>query len=342
MNLNESIRIKGAREHNLKNISLDIPKHKFVVLTGPSGSGKSTLALDTLQRECQRQYMESMGMVTDGISKPKVDSMIGLSPSISVGQHVTNRNPRPNCQHMILPTIDKEEYNEETGFKQFIHCPHCDHRLEKLTRSHFSYNKPEGACETCDGLGKVSEIHLDSVFDQELSLKEGGVKIWTGAYGDYLRDIVKNAAAYYGITLDENSALKELDDVARDLLYYGVEDEKFTTHFPDVKPPKTVAKGKFEGVLTGMWRRYIEKGGNSGEAELFFSNQCPDCKGKRLKKEMREVLVANTSITNVSSFPLEDMQTWLTDLHASLSHEAEEVVSSLTVSVISFCLLRGP
>ena len=359
MNLNESIRIKGAREHNLKNISLDIPKHKFVVLTGPSGSGKSTLALDTLQRECQRQYMESMGMVTDGISKPKVDSMIGLSPSISVGQHVTNRNPRstvgtvtdmytylrliyeklgerpcPNCQHMILPTIDKEEYNEETGFKQFIHCPHCDHRLEKLTRSHFSYNKPEGACETCDGLGKVSEIHLDSVFDQELSLKEGGVKIWTGAYGDYLRDIVKNAAAYYGINLDENSALKELDDVARDLLYYGVEDEKFTTHFPDVKPPKTVAKGKFEGVLTGMWRRYIEKGGNSGEAELFFSNQCPDCKGKRLKKEMREVLVANTSITNVSSFPLEDMQTWLTDLHASLSHEAEEVVETFLLDLI--------
>lgn len=359
MNLNESIRIKGAREHNLKNISLDIPKHKFVVLTGPSGSGKSTLALDTLQRECQRQYMESMGMVTDGISKPKVDSMIGLSPSISVGQHVTNRNPRStvgtvtdmytylrliyeklgerpcqNCQYMILPTIDKEEYNEETGFKQFIHCPHCDHRLEKLTRSHFSYNKPEGACETCDGLGKVSEIHLDSVFDQELSLKEGGVKIWTGAYGDYLRDIVKNAAAYYGITLDENSALKELDDVARDLLYYGVEDEKFTTHFPDVKPPKTVAKGKFEGVLTGMWRRYIEKGGNSGEAELFFSNQCPDCKGKRLKKEMREVLVANTSITNVSSFPLEDMQTWLTDLHASLSREAEEVVETFLLDLI--------
>ncbi|MDO6449913.1 excinuclease ABC subunit UvrA [Oceanobacillus profundus] len=357
--MNESIRIKGAREHNLKNISLDIPKHKFVVLTGPSGSGKSTLALDTLQRECQRQYMESMGMVTDGISKPKVDSMIGLSPSISVGQHVTNRNPRStvgtvtdmytylrliyeklgerpcqNCQYMILPTIDKEEYNEETGFKQFIHCPHCDHRLEKLTRSHFSYNKPEGACETCDGLGKVSEIHLDSVFDQELSLKEGGVKIWTGAYGDYLRDIVKNAAAYYGITLDENSALKELDDVARDLLYYGVEDEKFTTHFPDVKPPKTVAKGKFEGVLTGMWRRYIEKGGNSGEAELFFSNQCPDCKGKRLKKEMREVLVANTSITNVSSFPLEDMQTWLTDLHASLSREAEEVVETFLLDLI--------
>lgn len=156
-----TIDIQGARENNLKNISLSIPKQKLVVLTGPSGSGKSTLAMDTLQRECQRQYMESMGMPTDGVSKPKVDSIIGLSPSISVGQHVTNRNPRstvgtvtdmytylrliyeklgerkcPSCHKMIPPTLNGE-MNEETGYKQFIYCPHCQERLEKLTRSHF-------------------------------------------------------------------------------------------------------------------------------------------------------------------------------------------------------------
>lgn len=92
--MKETIVIKGARENNLKNVSLTIPKYKLVVLTGPSGSGKSTLAMDTLQRECQRQYLDSMGMTSDTISKPKVESIIGLSPSISVGQHVTNRNPR--------------------------------------------------------------------------------------------------------------------------------------------------------------------------------------------------------------------------------------------------------
>jgi len=92
--MKETIFIKGAWENNLKKVSLSIPKYKLVVLTGPSGSGKSTLAMDTLQRECQRQYLDSMGMMANAINKPKVEYIRGLSPSISVGQHVTNRNPR--------------------------------------------------------------------------------------------------------------------------------------------------------------------------------------------------------------------------------------------------------
>lgn len=90
----DSIRIEGARLHNLKNISLSVPKNSLVVLTGLSGSGKSTLAFDTLHREGQRQYLESLGMVTGFVSKPSVDSITGLSPSISVDQHLSNRSPR--------------------------------------------------------------------------------------------------------------------------------------------------------------------------------------------------------------------------------------------------------
>lgn len=88
------INIKGAKENNLKNIDLQIPKNKLIVFTGLSGSGKSTLALETLQRECQRQYMESMGLMMNIGSKPKVDSIEGLSPAISINQHHTNSNPR--------------------------------------------------------------------------------------------------------------------------------------------------------------------------------------------------------------------------------------------------------
>ncbi len=83
-----------CRLHNLKNVDLEIPRNQLVVLTGISGSGKSTLAFDILNKEGQRQHLESLGFVTDGLSKPPVDSITGLSPTISVDQHLTNHNPR--------------------------------------------------------------------------------------------------------------------------------------------------------------------------------------------------------------------------------------------------------
>lgn len=92
--MQDQITIKGARLHNLKNVTLNIPKNKLVVLTGLSGSGKSTLAFDTLHKEAQRQFMESLGLVADALTRPPLDAITGLSPSISVGQHLTNRNPR--------------------------------------------------------------------------------------------------------------------------------------------------------------------------------------------------------------------------------------------------------
>ncbi|KHF40639.1 excinuclease ABC subunit UvrA [Halalkalibacter okhensis] len=352
--MNHFIEINGAREHNLKNLSLKIPKNKLVVLTGPSGSGKSTLALDTLQKECQRQYMESMGMTTDAISKPKVESIIGLSPSISISQHITNRNPRstvgtttdmytylrviyeklgeypcPKCNEFIQPHVDKEEYNDETGFKQFIDCPNCHHRMEKITRSHFSFNKPEGACPTCDGLGNVSELHLESVFNEELSLNENCVSIWKGQFIDYQLSILKAAAKYYDISLDLHLPLKEFTTIQRTLLYYGVESEEFKSSFPNIKAPKTVSQGKFEGVVTGIWRRYKEKGGQSGEASLFFTKCCPDCSGERLNERSRQVLVAGTSITSLTKWSLDDMLIWIQKLERNNSTENLQVVETL-------------
>jgi len=82
--MNSTINVRNARLHNLKNVTLEIPKNKLVVLTGLSGSGKSTLAFDILNKEGQRQYLESLGLVTWGLSKPPVDSISGLSPSISI------------------------------------------------------------------------------------------------------------------------------------------------------------------------------------------------------------------------------------------------------------------
>ncbi len=106
----DTITIHNARLHNLKNVTLSIPKNQLVVFTGLSGSGKSTLALDTLNRESARQYFEALGMVTY-VNKPEVDRIEGLSPSISIDQHASNRSPRstvllsahPVCPHRSSP-----------------------------------------------------------------------------------------------------------------------------------------------------------------------------------------------------------------------------------------------
>ena len=104
MNANDTIKITGAREHNLKNLNLEIPKNKLVVFTGLSGSGKSTLAFDTLYAEGQRRYMESLSSYArqflDRVGKPDVDKIEGLTPAIAIDQKTTSKNPR-----LIVGTI---------------------------------------------------------------------------------------------------------------------------------------------------------------------------------------------------------------------------------------------
>nr|WP_253298356.1 excinuclease ABC subunit UvrA [Paenibacillus sp. MSJ-34] len=348
----------------MKNISLEIPKHKLVVVTGPSGSGKSTLAMDTLQRECQRQYMESMGMISDSISKPKVDSIEGLSPSISVGQHVTNRNPRstigtvtdiytllrimfaklgerpcPACGTTVAPAIAAEApvrgiADEEYDALEKVHCPNCGHTLDKLTMSHFSFNKPEGACGSCDGLGHVASLDMNAVFDEGRSLRGGGVLPWYDFLVEYNLSILKAAAKHYGFEFDGDLPIKEYSAVQRDLLLHGVESEQFSGRFPNIKPPKGVNQGKFEGIVTGMWRRYREKGGDSGGSEFFRAQICPDCEGARLRKESRLVSVGGASISEVTSWPIGDSLAWMKSQQQSLPEESLQLVEPILHDMI--------
>ena len=130
----EMIRIKGARENNLKNIDLEVPRNQFVVFTGLSGSGKSSLAFDTIYAEGQRRYMESLSSYArqflGQMEKPDVDSIEGLSPAISIDQKSTNRNPRST----VGTVTEIYDYFRLLYARVGIpHCPKCGKPISKQT-----------------------------------------------------------------------------------------------------------------------------------------------------------------------------------------------------------------
>jgi excinuclease ABC subunit A len=129
--MNSTISIRNARLHNLKNVNLDIPKNQLVVMTGLSGSGKSTLAFDIVHKESLRQLFASLGIVTDGLAKPPVDSIVGLSPSISVDQHLTNHSPRST-----VGTV--------TEVFTYLRVLYARHRFQKVI-AHLRYSRSRSA-----------------------------------------------------------------------------------------------------------------------------------------------------------------------------------------------------
>ena len=289
------ITVRGARLHNLKNVSLDIPKKNLVVFTGISGSGKSTMAFDTLHQEGQRQYMESLGMVTYA-NKPPVDRISGLSPSISVDQGLTNRSPRstvgtvtevytylrvlfartghrpcPQCGRDVPPPHEgspgepwDDDVDELPGLDGgaeggWAPCPHCGARLPEMGMAMFSFNKPAGACPTCTGLGTIFAPDLGRLLDEDKSILDGAIAGWDAVYLiPRNADTLRAAGRHYGFDFDPAAPIRHLGPVQRDLLLYGVDSLAFQRHVPGKEPPPTVVKGRFEGVVTTLVRRHAE------------------------------------------------------------------------------------
>lgn len=361
-----NIVIKGARENNLKNINVELPKNKLIVFTGLSGSGKSTLAMETLQRECQRQYMESMGMTIEMGSKPMVDSIEGLSPAISINQTNANRNPRstvgtvteispylrvvfsklgerscPHCGKTITQNYaeesekifaeipDRTEEEPIEMYEQMIPCPHCGKNVVELTASHFSFNKPSGACPTCKGIGIVSLPDISLLIDKTKSVGEFAIQGWDQVYVDRYGASLANAAKYYGFDFDLSLPIAQYSEVAMDLLLYGVLSKHFTRHFPNRKPPKTVPEGRFEGVVTNLMRRYDQKNSYSAKQRIekfLIQQECPECHGIRFRKEILDVKINGVNIREALSMPLSDMSNWLKGLSDHLPSEAMTVI----------------
>lgn len=356
--MESKISIRNARLHNLRNVNLDIPKNKLVVLTGLSGSGKSTLAFDILNKEGQRQYLESLGFVADKLTRPPVDSIVGLSPTISVDQRLTNHSPRstvgtatevftylrvlfarlghrpcPRCGADVPPPsfenaqpLDYAE--EEDGApggdeRDRYPCPACGKPIPEMIMADFSFNKPAGACPTCTGLGVVRQVIVGRLIDENKNIYEDAVAGWIEFHHAYYSRILQTAGEYYGFAFDPALPVREYSPAARDLFLYGVESPQMRRRFPNLKPPATNAQGRFEGVVTNLQRRYDEHADNAAYREklehLFETQICSDCEGARLRPDSRAVVVAGETIIHISQLPLNELSAWLRSLPERLT-----------------------
>ncbi|MBR3172495.1 excinuclease ABC subunit UvrA [Candidatus Saccharibacteria bacterium] len=475
--MKNAIHIKGARQNNLKDIDLEIPRDKLVVITGLSGSGKSSLAFDTIYAEGQRRYVESLSsyarMFLGVMDKPDVDLITGLSPAISIDQKSTSRNPRstvatvtevydylrllfarvgvPHCpickkevsrrsvedivnevmklplgsklmllapivsdkkgeflhiseqytargysrvrvdgiiyaldefpelnkneRHNIEIVVDRfvlnpemrsriagsieqalemgqgiiqllrvtdnstavgetritAENTEVLTYSQRYACPdHPDELIPELTPRLFSFNAPEGACPVCTGLGSRMEIDPTLVFNNNLTIAEGGIRPFNRVGQDswWLKRLIQVGTKH---NFNIYTLLGEMSEEAKHLILYGTGDEKYemrisgSGRFAD----GTIYETTYEGVIPMLERRYKDPKTSDftkRDIERFMRvRKCQVCNGARLKPAVLAVTVHDLNIMDVCNLDVDaTLEVLAQDLGFS---ESEEMIA---------------
>ena len=472
------IRVQGARVNNLKNISVEIPRDKLVVLTGLSGSGKSSLAFDTIFAEGQRRYVESLSsyarMFLGQMDKPDVDAIDGLSPAISIDQKTTSRNPRstvgtvteiydylrllwarcgtPHCpkcgkeirrqtidqivdQIMGLPErtkfqilspvvrgkkgehqkvfddarrggyarvrvdgslyelteeipLDKNkkhhievvvdrlimkpdlarrltdsvetaanlsgglvilnelEGDKDTLFSQNYACEDCGISMPELSPRKISFNKPNGACPVCSGLGtqQVADPLL-IIPDRSKSILQGAIQAsgWNNVRDDSISRMYFEALAKkYHFSL--NDPIESLPQQALDVILYGTGTEKLTIYYERANGRGTLER-PFEGVVNNIARRLTETQSDAMRKELeecMSERPCPKCHGKRLSDISLAVTVGGMNIMDFCALPISEELKFIDSLKltGSMAVIAEQIVREIR-SRLSFLQAVG-
>ena len=286
-----TIEVRGARENNLNDVSVDIPKRRLSVFTGVSGSGKSSLVFGTIAAESQRlineTYTAFLQSFMPSVGRPDVDALRNLSAAIIVDQERMGANSRSTVgtatdAHAMLRII----YSR-------VGTP----RLEPS--SAFSFNNSEGMCPECEGLGRTDRIKLDELYDRTRSLNEGAITVPGYGVDTWYWQVFVHSGL-----LDADKALQDYTD------------QEWSTFLHQPLTKVKVGKNSFsyEGLVPKIKRTYLAKDREKMQPALrafvdraVVTSTCPECAGTRLNAAARQVRVGGRTITECASMQIDDL-----------------------------------
>src|SRR5689334_22265647 len=305
------VRVRGARENNLKNIDVDVPRDALVAFTGISGSGKSSLAFGTLYAEAQRRYLESVSpyarRLFHQMGVPDVDQIDGLPPAVALQQQRGSPTTRSSVGSVTtLSNLLRMLYSRAGDYPT---------GQEILYAESFSPNTPQGACPKCHGLGRIYDATEHSMVpDDSLSIRDRAIAAWPPAWhGQNLRDIVTT------LGYDIDRPWRALPRKDRDWLLFT--DEQPTVPVYAGYDPNEVRRAlkkkeepSYMGTFTGA-RRYVLHTFATTQSALMkkrvskylVSTDCPECGGKRLRREALSITFAGHDIAEISALPLKEL-----------------------------------
>ena len=307
----EYIEIRGARENNLKDVSLRLPKRKIIIFTGVSGSGKSSVVFDTIAAEAQRLLNENFSMFVRNflphISQPEADEIKNLSMAVIVDQ-----KPLGGGSHSTVGTVTDIATALRLMFSRFGK-PYVGYA------NMFSFNDPAGMCPNCNGIGQKLSIDIDAAFDMNKSINEGAVQL-----PNYLNDSPWLETVKRSNLFDNNKKLKDFSQKELDDLYHS-------------KLVKTdLGNGihlNFEGVVDRFVRNYIKtdvktlsERTRKSVGPFITMEPCELCHGARLSQKALDCKVQGYNIADLSSMQVDTLFEVITKLDTQENHALVKTV----------------
>ena len=302
------VRVRGAREHNLRNVNVDIPRNALVAFTGISGSGKSSLAFGTIYAEAQRRYFESVAPYARRLihqaGVPEVDSIEGLPPAVALQQ----QRGTPTSRSSVGSTTTISNLLRMLYSRAGSYPP----KQPMLYAEDFSPNTPQGACPRCHGLGRVYDAtEASMVPDDRLTIRERAVAAWpTAWHGQNLRDILTTLGH------DVDTPWRDLPRKTRDWILFTDEQPTVPVYAGFSRAEVRAAirqkvEPSYQGTFTSARRHVLETFANTQSetmrrraARYIVSAPCPACKGKRLKREALSVTFGGYDIAELSALSM--------------------------------------